>query len=90
MSTYKKIFMLTGLASQVFALENWQDQEIIHVNTEAPQATFTVYNNRDNAVEMNDQKSTNTKSLNGQWKFNWSKNPAERPKDFFKTDIKMR
>ena len=86
-STYKKLLMFTALSSQIFALENWQDQQIIQINTEAPQATFTVYDNRDHALEMNDQKTINTKSLNGNWKFNWAKNPAERPKGFFKTDF---
>ncbi|MDD7984295.1 glycoside hydrolase family 2 TIM barrel-domain containing protein [Lentisphaera marina] len=87
MSTYKKIFMFTGLASQIFALENWQNQEIIQINTEAPQATFTVYNTRDDAVQMNQQETQNTKSLNGNWKFHWSKNPAERPENFFQADF---
>ena len=30
---------------------------------------------------------SNYKSLNGDWKFNWSKNPAQRPVDFYQNSF---
>lgn len=41
----------------------------------------------DAAMKIEKEKSVNFISLNGVWKFNWVKNPNDRPKDFYKVDF---
>ena len=87
LKNFTRLTLLGLLTIPAYSTENWQDQQIIQVNTQAPHATFTAYDIRDHALAMSPQDSVNIKFLNGNWKFNWSKNPAERPKDFFKTEF---
>ncbi len=65
--------------------EEWDDLSVLQVNTEKPHATMMTYPTATEAVAGECGKSPWFKSLNGDWKFNWSKNPAERPADFYKT-----
>ena len=39
------------------------------------------------ALDGNRYNSRHYYNLNGQWKFQWAKNPFERSKTFFKTDF---
>lgn len=55
--------------SQVIQHE-WENQYVQHINREAPRCSFT-------PQEM--------LSLNGKWRFNWTKTPDEQPQNFFET-----
>jgi beta-galactosidase len=87
LKNFTRLTLLGLFSIPAYSAENWQDQQIIQVNTEAPHASFTSYDIRNHALAMNPQDSKNLKLLNGDWKFKWSKNPATRPKNFFKTDF---
>lgn len=71
--------------------EDWENEKIFAVNKEAGRATFTPYPSVE--VMMADSSyrrqwlrpdSPDYMLLNGTWKFNWVKQPSERPADFYK------
>ena len=71
MKTFAKMAVFTALSCSAFGLENWQNQEIIQLNTTEPRATFEVYESRSKALKGKPGK--NEVLLNGTWKFQWSK-----------------
>ena len=73
------------VASAPTGLE-WQQEQNLHWNKEAPRATFMSFSDLKSALKILPENSQWWKSLDGQWKFNWVKEPSERPKDFYKTD----
>ncbi|CQR47249.1 Beta-galactosidase [Paraliobacillus sp. PM-2] len=84
-------FMLFLLAPNVFksSTDNpeWNNNpEIFEVNREPAHATLMPYDTVDLALEGEREQSPYYKSLNGEWDFNWSKNPASRPANFYEID----
>ena len=84
--------ILVSITFSVFAqkseelLPDWENQQVIGINKEPPMYSFQHYPNRPSAL-ADSTLTVHTpyyKSLDGMWKFHWSKNPAERPKDFYK------
>lgn len=73
------------LAGGIMA-EEWNNLNILQVNREAAHATMMVYEDVGHALAYNRTASKWFKSLNGEWKFNWVKSPAERPVNFYKPD----
>ncbi len=65
----------------------WQNPQIVDVNTEPVHATLMPYASVNQALALNDKESPYFKSLNGVWKFNLSKNPASRPVDFYQSEF---
>jgi beta-galactosidase len=59
-----------------------ENPNITSINTLKPRATFFQYADKVNAKERNRSMDENYVLLNGQWKFNWSNNPDQRPKGF--------
>lgn len=64
-----------------------QTPEVVSINRQPMRATAFGYENEALAKNGDKEKSNYFISLNGSWKFNWVKNPNDRPKDFFKTDF---
>ena len=60
---------------------DWENPQVINRNTEPHHATFTPYQTMDRALDMD--RTSLRRSLNGKWKFRWSKKPSERPRDFY-------
>ncbi|MDF1548496.1 MAG: glycoside hydrolase family 2 TIM barrel-domain containing protein [Bacteroidales bacterium] len=65
----------------------WDNPEVISINTEKPRASFYHYPDENLAIANDRNNSPLFMLLNGSWKFNWSANPAERPLDFYKNDF---
>ncbi len=72
----------------------WENEEIFGINKEKPHAPYIPFST------VNEAKSDSTfikpwartssslyQLLNGTWKFNWVKQPNERPVDFYKTNF---
>lgn len=82
------VWSLMILVTHQFAkgqeLPDWQNPEIFSINTEKPHATFNHYNGQKLTTD-HDQLS-NYQLLNGTWKFNWVKSPANRPINFSAID----
>ena len=63
---------------------DWENPAVINKNTEPRRSTYTPYGSMEKAVKMG--ASSLRKSLNGKWKFRWSKKPSQRPVDFYQAD----
>lgn len=93
----KQIYLLTFIFELIFAFNtsfvnaqnevpDWENPQIINQNKEAAHATFMPFRTVDEALTQKRNQSGFYKSLNGIWKFNWVRKPADRPVDFYKTD----
>ena len=72
----------------------WEDETIFGINKEPAHVTYTPYatlSELKNDPYLNEPwkvpVSSKYQLLNGNWKFNWVKQPSERPLDFYKTDF---
>lgn len=67
----------------------WQNPSVFEINREEPRANFFPYTSEEEAKNNSKEGASNFLSLDGKWKFNWVKSPAERPKDFYKPDFNV-
>lgn len=95
MNNFKWVFVLIVSAAHflpsAFAeLASWQDIAVIQEGVEKPHATMMTYPSAkaalENARATDYAASPWYRSLNGDWQFNWAKNPASRTADFWKLD----
>ena len=68
-------------------IEDWENPLVFSRNTEPPHATLMPYGSMARAVDGDGFRSEFCLSLNGPWKFFWVAKPADRPRDFFRTDF---
>ena len=61
----------------------WESPENLALNKEQPRAWFFSFQNLESARKVLPENSAYWQSLNGDWKFNWTRTPEERPKDFY-------
>ncbi len=61
--------------------------EIFQLNRMPARATIMPYDSREEALKADRNASAHKMSLNGQWKFNFARNIASAPEDFYKTDF---
>jgi beta-galactosidase len=85
------ILILILLAAGIQAAEeqtapanDWENPEMFGQNKEPAHNTLIPYPDTQSALQGTREASRFHKSLNGKWKFNWVKKPADRPKDFYK------
>ena len=64
----------------------WEDPFVVQINKEDPRAHFFPYESEKLAQSNELAASQYFKSLNGEWKFNFSPNPKDREKHFYKTN----
>jgi beta-galactosidase len=90
------LFPITSFAQyNLGSLPDWQNPLVIGINKEPAHLSFIHYPDLQSALadsglperSLGEVHTPYYKSLDGQWKFKWSKNPAERPMDFFKVDF---
>lgn len=88
---FKNIILCTFLfvisCSNNRSSEYWSNPEIISENKEDAHATLIPYDNLKLALDGNRYNSRHYYNLNGQWKFQWAKNPSNRSKRFFETNF---
>ncbi len=65
---------------------DWEDPGVIGLNKEPGHCTLVPYASVENALKCRRENSTFYRSLNGKWKFNWVRKPADRPTDFHKSE----
>ena len=65
--------------------KEWQSPEQLSYNKLQPRATFASFATVEEARKFLPENSSYRMSLDGEWKFHFSKNPDERPVDFYKT-----
>ena len=61
----------------------WQSQYAIGQNKLEPHAYVWPFENEKALAKRDHESSPWYRSLNGKWKFHWTKNPDNRPKDFY-------
>ncbi|MBB3187361.1 glycoside hydrolase family 2 TIM barrel-domain containing protein [Microbacter margulisiae] len=73
-------------------LPDWENSQVTGINKEPPYYSFLPYSDQQSALADSTLEihTPYYKSLDGMWKFHWSKNPAERPKDFYKATYNAR
>jgi beta-galactosidase len=73
-----------GGAPSTEAHPDWENPQMIGRNKEAPRATAIPFADPAAALKRDPTASPWNRSLNGEWSFNWSENPAQRPIEFFR------
>lgn len=63
---------------------DWENEKVFAINKETGHVTYIPYSNIQEALNNIPEKSPFYQLLDGIWKFNWVKQPSERPLDFFK------
>jgi beta-galactosidase len=76
------IMLLPGISLAGRDLPDWENPRVIGINKEPPHAAFFACPDMNAAISGSENPSVI--SLNGAWKFNWSKNPWHRPGDFYR------
>ena len=79
------VLLIGWVSASLSFAEEWNDLNILQVNREKPHATLVPYSTPKAAFER--WKSPWIQSLNGDWKFNWVRKPADRPVNFYKTSF---
>ena len=82
-TTYLLILIIFQFTAKSQSPE-WENLSVIKINTEEAHATFIPYFSESKALFDDESKSELYRSLNGDWKFNFSINPDKRPQDFYK------
>ena len=57
---------------------DWENQYVLSINREPARASFVPYADKPGDMQM---------TLDGLWKFNWTKTPDEQPADFYRKDF---
>ncbi len=79
--------ILILFTSTLFAQnKDWEDPTFIAKNKMPARATSYSFKTADDAL-AGDRDNSRMLSLNGNWKFNFSAKPEDRPADFYKTDV---
>ena len=66
---------------------DWENPAVIGLNKEPAHCTFIPFKDKASVLNKNRTASPYFLSLNGIWKFNWVRKPANRPMDFFKENF---
>ena len=75
--------------SQEQAVNDWENPAVFQINREPARAAFLPYADTQSAIADNYNSSPWYMTLDGNWKFQWSPTPDQRPKDFYKTDFNV-
>ena len=71
------IYILVSILPIRAQQREWENNHILQINREPPRSFF---------MPFDKQISDRQMSLNGKWKFHWTKTPEERISDFFRID----
>lgn len=78
---------ITGAAAQEPPHPDLENPAVFERNKEPPRATFTAYADEESALSEVPVASPFVRSLNGTWRFRWTRAPADRPADFFRPEF---
>jgi beta-galactosidase len=85
------VILTVGVLSPAAVLaqqpNDWENPAVFAINKEPPHATFFPFESRALALGRDPGRSTYFVDLDGRWKFNWVRKPADRPVDFYRTDF---
>ena len=83
----KHLLVIFVLFSTIIASaqEFRKDKQVYTVGTEPHATTHFTFADKEAALKGDHKNSPYYKSLDGNWKFNWAKDVADKPTDFYKT-----
>jgi len=81
------LFACTMLLTTMSAQHDWENEQVIGINKEAPHCQYVPYTDVSQAIADIPFNSPLYQSLNGTWKFNWVRQPDLRPVDFYKNNF---
>lgn len=81
-------FMMIALQmlGQSSSKNDWENPSVFSINAEQSSALIVPFESLESAKTYNFSKTPYYQTLNGIWKFNWSRNPSKRPKTFFENN----
>lgn len=90
----KKIFICIYLLPIISYMgqniaHDWENSEIFGINKEEAHNTAIPFATFEEAKKSDWKASPYYQLLNGNWKFNWAPKPADRPKDFYKSNFNV-
>ncbi|MDO6435179.1 glycoside hydrolase family 2 TIM barrel-domain containing protein [Flavitalea sp. BT771] len=77
--------LLAGACRARAQQQDWENEQVFGINKEATHVDYTPYATMAQALKDEASLSPYYLTMDGQWKFNWVKQPSERPLDFFNT-----
>jgi beta-galactosidase len=86
LSAFIAILFINAVSAQE-KNHDWENPEVFRINKEKARASFIPFETSQKALVNNWEESKFYKSLNGKWKFNWVKKPADKPSDFYKDNF---
>lgn len=90
MRIYFEILIVLLVSLNVLGQSNnkndWENPNVFSLNAETPRSLIVPFNSIKSAKTYNNKNSPYYQSLNGLWKFNWSRNTTKRPVDFYKNE----
>ncbi len=75
--SFLSFYLLAFLPLSAQEHHDWEDNHVLQINREPARAYFIPYG---------EKKGDRMISLNGEWRFRWTKRPEERIKDFYRID----
>ena len=81
------LFYLQTAAIAQETRQPWEDHQVFAINKLAPHATLFPYLSVASALDNQKEQSSNYLGLNGHWKFNWQRSPANKPKNFMQPNF---
>ncbi|GAB3992799.1 glycoside hydrolase family 2 TIM barrel-domain containing protein [Spirosoma daeguense] len=86
--TFLFLIVFLSVTSLAQNLPDWENPQIISLNTEKPHANLIPFETETQALaSTNWRTSPYTKLLNGTWKFRWLKHPSLIPGDFYQPTL---
>ncbi|MEM9412911.1 MAG: sugar-binding domain-containing protein, partial [Planctomycetota bacterium] len=86
MHSYFLTLLLCGSCFGIFDNNvEWQNESIFRVNKQPAHSVLMPFADRTSALTKERMDSSYCQVLNGEWKFNWSGHPDNRPKNFYET-----
>ncbi|MFA6581614.1 MAG: glycoside hydrolase family 2 TIM barrel-domain containing protein, partial [Paludibacter sp.] len=82
-------FLFPVFAQNAAVANDWENPAVFQINREPARAAFLPYADESSAIADEYIRSPWFLSLDGNWKFQWSPTPDQRPKDFYKTDFNV-
>ncbi|MEI8085129.1 MAG: glycoside hydrolase family 2 TIM barrel-domain containing protein [Paludibacter sp.] len=79
--------VFSGIIAQEKTVNDWENPEVYQINREPARATFLPFADKHSAIADIYESSPWYYNLNGNWKFQWSPTPDQRPVDFYKTNF---
>ena len=84
------LFLITALifsCSVEKPHHDWEDETVTEINKLPPRSIYFPYESVELAQSLNKESSSRYLSINGKWKFNWVRKPADRPTTFFQPEF---